>query len=728
MPTLTNYFIISVLLLLITPCRADLVAHWKLDEASGILASELINNHDGSIVGAAEWNTLTLPPVPSGTSAAIELDGIDDQINIDGYKGITGTGARTISAWIRTSHNNPQDRGILSWGINQTTRKWTFRIQTQNGTPGTIRIEANGGFFVGNTVVTDGNWHHVAVTWENDGTPDILDSKLYVDGVLDAEYGNLTTPPSASQSIAINTAASADVRIGNDFQINHNWYGGMDDVRIYDEALDASAIAELARGAPIITRFITSDEAVAASQPVTLSWLSDPANDSLEIDNGIGDVSGLRMLRVTPTTSTTYTLTGTRGNLVDSQKVRVLVEQPPAINAFYTAGSTTIIRGQSVELYWDVLGESSITLNGTDVSGEGQLTVAPNETTNYVLTTSNPWGRSTTTVTINVLEPGSPNLSWTAEELTEGRLSIWAPTINTTGNNAIRFVNTTGGTVQSGASNLGSVSRWINAPGFNLYSNPNDSWQDGLGDLATKESVSWELVFRPGDFSGTHVLFNTGGNGDGTAITIADSILDFRIQDAPNTAQRLIVSTDLAGIGPATNFYHVICLADIDSGATATASMYINGQLAAGPATSSGIINDWDGGDLAEIGKGSNIPGSTTFSHTPFTGDVALFNYYGNRLLDEQQIIKSYLETAGTRAPFAITDITYAHAQSQLNITFLSEPGRIYAIDSSGDFTNWLELNDFIPGEGERTTYTVEQVNPISSGLRTQAYRVRLIE
>ena len=106
--------------------------------------------------------------------------------------------ARTISAWIRTSHNNPQDRGILSWGINQTTRKWTFRIQTQNGTPGTIRIEANGGFFVGNTVVTDGNWHHVAVTWENDGTPDILDSKLYVDGVLDAEYGNLTTPPSAS--------------------------------------------------------------------------------------------------------------------------------------------------------------------------------------------------------------------------------------------------------------------------------------------------------------------------------------------------------------------------------------------------------------------------------------------------------------------------------------------------------------------------------------------------
>ena len=86
-----------------------------------------------------------------------------------------------------------------------------------------------------------------------------------------------------------------------------------------------------------------------------------------------------------------------------------------------------------------------------------------------------------------------------------------------TTNNGFQFNNNTGGTVQSGVSNFAPVTKWVNSPGYNLASNPNDSWQDGLGNPITQENVSWELVFRPGDFTGKHTLFNTGGNGDGTA-------------------------------------------------------------------------------------------------------------------------------------------------------------------------------------------------------------------
>jgi hypothetical protein len=719
---------LAATLLLSIPCQADLVAHWKIDEGSGILTAESINNYNGTIAGGATWSAADLPPVPSGTAAALNLDGLDDQINVVGYKGIPGTGARTISAWIRTSHTTPQNRGIVSWGTNQTTNKWTFRIQTSNGIPGTIRVEANGGFFVGNTVITDGKWHHVAVTWENDGTPDILDSRLYVDGALDAEFGNFTTPPSASQSVAINTASSADVRIGDDFQANHNWFGGIDDVRIYNEALDARAIDSLANGTPVITSFDASAEVVASGSPLTLSWVSDPANDALQIDNGIGDVSNLTMVTINPITTTTYSLTGTRGELTDSKKVRVLVEDPPVINRFVNLGASTIIEGQSVDLYWDVFGETSISLNGTDVTGEEQLTLSPDETTTYVLRTSNNWGVTTTALTVTVLDSGSPNMGWTAAGLPAGNLALWSPHINVTGNNAIRFINTTGGTVQSGASNFSTVSQWVNSPGFNLSSNPNDSWQDGLGDLITKANVSWEMVFRPGDFVGTHVLFNTGGNGDGTAITIAGSVLDFRFQDADNSTQRLIVSKDLAAIGPATDFYHVVCLADVDSATTGTARIYVNGQLAAGPLTSTGTIDDWDGGDLAEFGKGSNIPGSTTFAHTAFTGDLALFNYYGNRLLSEQQISNAYANIAGQTAPFTITGIAYNTAQNQLIITFNSQPGRSYAIDSSEDLSSWLELDDFIPSEGNETIYTINDVKPFDPDFLTQLYRIRPVE
>ncbi len=60
-------------------------------------------------------------------------------------------------------------------------------------------------------------------------------------------------------------------------------------------------------------------------------------------------------------------------------------------------------------------------------------------------------------------------------------------------------------------------------------------------------------------------------------------MLDFRFQDADLDDQRLIVSADLATLGAAEDFYHVVGLADVDSAVTGTASLYVNGFLVAGP-------------------------------------------------------------------------------------------------------------------------------------------------
>ncbi|MDA7930599.1 LamG domain-containing protein, partial [Akkermansiaceae bacterium] len=553
---------LPVLFLTLAPVvsQADLVAHWTLDEGSGTIAGDSsANNNVGTVAGGALWSTTNLPVVPSGTSAALQMDGIDDQVNIVGYKGITGTGDRTIAAWIRTSSNNPAlNKGIVSWGANASTQKWTFRVQTGNGTPGAIRIEANGGFFVGNTVVTDGEWHHVAVTWANDGTPDIQDAKLYVDGVLDADFNSLDTPPSASQSVAINTASSADVRIGDNFQLTHNWDGWMDDVRIYDEALDAIAIAELAIGTPIVGDFTGSEEVVTSGSPVVLSWVSNPGNDTLTIDNGVGDVLGTNMVTVNPTTTTTYTITGTRGAETLEAVITVLVDSAPLINVFTNSDSDTLLEGQSAILRWDAFGESSLSIDGTDVTSETFFEVTPTETTTYTLTATNEFGSETSDLTITVIDGSVPDLGWTAMDLPDGALAQWDPAINNTGNAGITFINATGGTVVSGTSNLSGVNAWVNSPGYNLSANPLDSWQDGLGDPVTKEDVTWEMVVRPGDFTGTHTLFNTGGNGSGTGIVLTGSTIDFRYQSADLDDQRIIVSADLAELGTANDFFHIV--------------------------------------------------------------------------------------------------------------------------------------------------------------------------
>ena len=723
--------ILPALILPLAPLlsRAELVAHWTLDEGAGTaIADSTANERAGTIVGGAVWNTTDLPPVPSGTTAAIELDGKDDQINIVGFKGITGTGDRTISAWIKTSTNSTLlDKAIVSWGSNIATQKWTFRVQSQNGTQGAIRVEANGGYFVGNTVVTDTEWHHVAVTWSNDGTPDIQDAKLYVDGVLDAEFGNPDVPPSSSLSIGIATASGNDVRIGENFVIDRNWAGGIDDVRIYDEELDAVAIEALAVASPILSSFEASAEVVASGSAVVLSWASDPANESVTIDNGIGDVTGASMVTVNPTEDTTYVITGTRGGETAQREVTVLVESAPTINSFVNLGSDTLIEGQSTSIRWSVFGEVSLSLNGADVTGEVQALLTPTETTTYLFSATNEFGTTTEEYTLTVLDAGTPDLSWTATGLPDGTLTQWDPVINLTGNNGITFINNTGGEVQSGGSNLGEIGVWVNSPGFNLSSNPLDSFQDGLGNTATKEDVTWEMVVRPGDFIGTHVLFNTGGNGAGTAIVLTGSTLDFRFQTLANDDQRIIISTDLSALGIATDFFHIVATADVGTGVPGTAMLYVNGQSAAMPITSVGTMDDWDGGDLAELGKGANIPTSTTFVFDAFTGDIAVFNYYRARILDASQIAAKYAELGGGGGELAITDITYNAEVSEIRITFTSVSGQSYALETTDDLANpnWAELDDSIPADGTETTIVLGEITLPDSENPKRFYRIR---
>lgn len=701
----------TILVTALTPflAHADLVGQWSLDEGTGVTANDsTANARNGTLSGGTSWSTTDLAPVPSGTTAHLEFNGSTSIVTINGYKGVTGTGDRTVAAWIRSS-DPIVNRSIVSWGANVGGEKWTFRTQSDNGTAGAIRLEVNGGYFVGNTVVTDGEWHHVAVTWANDGTPDVIDAKIYVDGVLDADLSTPTALPSASQSRAINTASNADVKIGDDFQTTRFWNGGIDEVRIYDEALDAAAIANLAMGAPLINDFSTSTEVVSSGGPAVLSWDTDPANDTLTIDNGIGDVSGASMFTVNPTVDTTYTLTATRGVVTSERSVTVLVESAPIVNDFGFFGSGTIVLGQSATLFWDTIAEAGITLNGQDVAGLSEFEVNPTETTTYVLAATNSFGTTEQEVTITVVDPNAPTVEWVAEGQAEGALAVWSPAINTTFNNSIAWGNGNLANVVTGTSNFPFVNTWVNSADYNLTGSPGTSWHTALGDLITKEDVTWELVFRPGDFTGTHTLFNTGGNGFGTGIVLQGSTVDFRVQSANNNDQRVILPFDLSTIGEADEFYHLVATVDIDPVAPAVVSLYINGNLVAGPVSSVSAIVDWDGSDLAELGRGANIPTSTTFPFETFTGDVASFAYFESKLLDAPAVESRYNDLTGGGSEFTITNIVYDDSVPEVRITFTSVNGRSYALETTTDLSAeiWLELDDAIDGQADQTTVAV---------------------
>jgi len=149
---------------------------------------------------------------------------------ITDHPGFEGSSPRTISTWIKTT---TADKVICAFGAKSKSNKWSFRLFTN----GKLRVEVEGGYIYGSTVLTDGKWHHVACSFEDDGTPDVTDVKLYVDGQLEIIEAQGTQ--------AVNTAASGSVWIGKDFASNRNFNGRMDDFHIWDRALSKSEIGEL---------------------------------------------------------------------------------------------------------------------------------------------------------------------------------------------------------------------------------------------------------------------------------------------------------------------------------------------------------------------------------------------------------------------------------------------------------------------------------------------------
>jgi len=200
----------------------NFIAWWKLDEGAGTTALDWTgHNNTGTAYGNPGWGE-------GYDGAAMLFDGLDSYVNIDGYKGILGTRARTVTAWVNTTSTTTSV--IAGWGLNTANQRMELRIDV-----GRLRCEHEGGNMQGSTNLTDGGWHHVAVTLRSNATISYPDVKLYLDGVDD-------TIPTVDPD-PFDTIAGFDARIGSRPSKNDRFFTGIiDDVRIYDKELTPQEI------------------------------------------------------------------------------------------------------------------------------------------------------------------------------------------------------------------------------------------------------------------------------------------------------------------------------------------------------------------------------------------------------------------------------------------------------------------------------------------------------
>jgi outer membrane protein OmpA-like peptidoglycan-associated protein len=162
-----------------------------------------------------------------------------------------------------------------------------------------------------------------------------------------------------------------------------------------------------------IVQFTAQPAAISAGQSSTLSWVIKNAT-SASISPGVGAINATTgSISVSPTATTSYTLTATGPNGTSSQSLQITVGTANVQIVRFVANPRTIAAGAQSTLSWTTSGASTISISpgiGT-VTANGSTTVTPATTTTYTLTATGSDGTTVTApVTVTVTGSAIPQI------------------------------------------------------------------------------------------------------------------------------------------------------------------------------------------------------------------------------------------------------------------------------------------------------------------------------
>ena len=280
---------------------------------------------------------------------ALHFDRVDDYIQTNVLP-MSGTAARTVEAWIKTTSVADPNQGgsqmaIVDWGSSSTGGRFTFNVLWGN----TLRIEVAGGGVNATTPVNDGNWHHVAVVYNPSASTKL---SIYLDGVLDGS-GNAT----------VNTGTTTQLRIGRRVDGASPFGGSIDEVRVWNFAKTQSQIA-----ADMNTEFCSSQTGLVAYFKLN-EGIAEGANNGLTTVN---DYSGGNYTG----TLFNFALTGTSSNFVDGESLTLT-----SIDNTVTNNNGVLSATQSGATYQWIDCDNGNAI----ISGENAQTFSPSTNGNYAV-------------------------------------------------------------------------------------------------------------------------------------------------------------------------------------------------------------------------------------------------------------------------------------------------------------------------------------------------------
>lgn len=152
-----------------------------------------------------------------------------------------------------------------------------------------------------------------------------------------------------------------------------------------------------------INSFTSSATTIAVGDSVTLSWNVSNAGSAV-IDNGVGTVSAVGSVAVSPATTTTYKISATGGGSTATAQLTVTVQNPVLDIVFFDADPESVPSGDVSVLTWETTGATEVRILPVigEVAKSGSINVTVTGDQAYIFTLIATNGDDTLTADVEI--------------------------------------------------------------------------------------------------------------------------------------------------------------------------------------------------------------------------------------------------------------------------------------------------------------------------------------
>lgn len=208
-----------------------LIGYWRMNEGTGQWANDSSNaGNDGTRGGSTSSEAADPTWVNGVHENGLDFDGAGDYFHVPYDTTLDVTANITVSAWVKMDGKTGSNQFVVSKYTGATTDKNQYSLFYHDAS-NTTAFEIHDSTYQtanGTIDINDGNWHHVAGTYNGETLT------LYIDGAIDRTL---------SHSGSADSDGTGDIFVGRQAGVNNRHFNGtIDEVQVYNRTLTSEEV------------------------------------------------------------------------------------------------------------------------------------------------------------------------------------------------------------------------------------------------------------------------------------------------------------------------------------------------------------------------------------------------------------------------------------------------------------------------------------------------------